>query len=54
MYGPGAASAATGAMPGGISGALSGGAVPAARGAVPGYETIVRNCMRGMGHMPVE
>jgi hypothetical protein len=53
-YGVGGATAVAGAVLGGISGALAGGAVPVARGEVPGYETIVRNCMHGMGHEPVE
>jgi hypothetical protein len=48
MYGLGGASAVEGALLGGVSGALSGGAVPVTSGKVPGYETIVRNCMQGM------
>lgn len=54
IYGLSGASAVAGAVLGGVGGALAGGAVPVARGDVPDYGTIVRNCMQGMGHKPID
>lgn len=54
MYGLSGASAVAGAVLGGAAGALAGGAIPVARGQVPSYDAIVRNCMQGMGHKPIE